>query len=175
MALPSGTKLGPYEIPSQLGASPDAVSAGGAQIERDSKGNFLYEEGFTYWGPSHVEPRPKYRNIIKKIVGNHRGTPDFSSDASSASPVAIYSQYGCGGWCEVAGTSVSSPTLAGIINAAGEFNASTNAELTEAYKEYGNPKEYKADWTDSTRGGNECTKGWDFCSGIGSPKTYKGK
>jgi len=75
----------------------------------------------------------------------------------------------------VSGTSVSSPTLAGIVNAAGEFNASTNAELTEAYKEYGNSKEYKADWTDITRGINGCKKGWDFCTGIGSPKTLNGK
>jgi len=153
--------------------SPDVVSAGGTQIERDSKGNFLYEEAWSYAGPSQVEPRPSYQNIIKKIVGTHRGTPDFSSDAGS--PVAIYSEYGCEGWCEVSGTSVSSPTLAGIVNAAGEFNASTNAELTEAYKEYGNSKEYKADWTDITRGINGCKKGWDFCTGIGSPKTLNGK
>ena len=111
-------------------------------------------------------------------MGTHRGTPDFSSEASNVSYVVIYSQYGCGGWCGVGGTSVSSPTLAGIVNAAGTFAASTNAELTETYKDYGNPVDYKADWFDITRGNAgqyTCKKGWEFCTGIGSPKTFAGK
>jgi subtilase family serine protease len=161
------------------GASPDVVSAGGTTVDRNSKGFFTGESACTNCGggPSGYEPRPKYQNIVKKIVGSHRGTPDFSSDASTDSPVAIYSEYGCGGWCEVAGTSVSAPTLAGIVNAAGSFNSSTNAELTEVYKEYGNKKEYKAWWRDITRGsdGYKCAKGYNFCAGIGSPLTYKGK
>jgi len=160
-------------------ASPYVVSAGGTYIDRDSNGNFLYE---TAWsdaggGPSQYESRPSYQNVIKKIVGSHRGTPDISSEASNVSYVEIYSEYGCSGWCGVGGTSVSSPTQAGIINAAGQFNASTNAELTEAYKEYGNAKEYKKYWTNITRGSNgyECKKGWTYCTGIGSPLTYGGK
>jgi kumamolisin len=77
----------------------------------------------------------------------------------------------------VAGTSISSPTLAGIVNAAGTFAASTNTELTETYTDYGNSKTYKADFRDIVTGSNgyPCKKGWDFCTGIGSPLTYKGK
>jgi len=170
----AGGSGGQIDYPS---ASPDVISAGGTQIVRDSKGNFLYEEDMGEFGDSLYEPRPSYQNIIKKIVGTHRGTPDISSDASAVSYVAVYSQYGCGGWCVVGGTSVSSPTLAGIVNAAGEFNTSTYAELTETYKEYGNSKEYKADFTDITRGGKGygCKKDWDFCTGIGSPLTLNGK
>jgi subtilase family serine protease len=167
-------------------ASPFVVSAGGTTIERDDHGNFITE---TAWGdgkrgdvgagggPSQYEPRPSYQNIIENIVGAHRGTPDISSEASNVSYVAMYSQYGCGGWCLVGGTSVSSPTIAGIVNAAGEFNASTNAELTKAYGEYADSREYKADFTDITIGSNgyACKKGWEYCTGIGAPKTYKGK
>ena len=168
---PAGSFSGHINYPS---ASPDVVSTGGTQIVRDSKGNFLYEETFNQDGPSLYEPRPSYQKIIEKIVGARRGTPDISSDAGSY--VAVYSEYGCGGWCEVGGTSVSAPTLAGIFNAAGEFNTSTHAELTEAYKEYGNAKKYKADFADITRGGNDsCKKDWDFCTGIGSPFTLNGK
>jgi len=160
-------------------ASPYVVSAGGTTIDRDSNGNFLYESAWSDagGGPSQYESRPSYQNIIKKIVGSHRGTPDISSEASNVSYVAIYSELGCGGWCGVGGTSVASPTLAGIINAAGEFNGSTNAELTEAYKEYGVKKEYKEYFTDITRGSNgyQCKKGWEYCTGIGSPLTYGGK
>lgn len=160
-------------------ASPNVVSAGGTTIERDSSGNFA---GETAWfnaggGPSQYESRPHYQNIVKKIVGSQRGTPDFSSEASNVSYVAMYSQYGCGGWCEVGGTSVSSPTLAGIVNAAGTFNASTTVELTEVYKEYGDPAEYQADWHNIVSGSNgySCKKGWTFCAGVGSPKTRAGK
>ena len=173
----SGDSGGSVGYPS---TSPYVVSAGGTYIARDSNGLFMYEEGWSDagGGPSTVEPRPSYQNIVKKIVGTHRGTPDFSSEASNVSYVEIYSQYGCGGWCGVGGTSVSSPTLAGIVNASGQFNASTNAELTEVYKEYGIVKNYKADWTDITRGNAgqyACKKGYEFCTGIGSPLTAKGK
>ena len=172
----SGDSGGQVGYPS---TSPYVVSAGGTYISRNSSGNFITE---TAWssaggGPSQFEPRPSYQNIIKKIVGTHRGTPDFSSEASNASYVAIYSQYGCGGWCGVGGTSVSSPTLAGIINAAGTFNTSTAAENGEVYKDYANSTKYKADWRDIISGSNgyPCKKGWEYCTGIGSPITYKGK
>jgi hypothetical protein len=68
--------------------------------------------------------------------------------------------------------------MAGVVNAAGTFAASTNAELTEAYKDYATAKKYKADWTDVTRGNAgqyQCKKGWEYCTGIGSPLTFKGK
>jgi kumamolisin len=172
----SGDSGGQVGYPS---TSPFVVSAGGTYIERNSNGAFVTE---TAWndaggGPSQFEKRPSYQNIIKSIVGTHRGTPDFSSEASQVSYVAIYSQYGCGGWCGVGGTSVSSPTLAGIVNAAGTFNTSTAAEDGEAYKDYANATKYKADWRDITSGSNgyACKKGWEFCTGIGSPITYKGK
>lgn len=44
---------------------------------------------------------------------------------------------------QVGGTSVSSPSLAGIFNSAGHFYGSTADELTAIYKEYGIPAEYK--------------------------------
>jgi kumamolisin len=160
-------------------ASPFVTSVGGTTILRNNKGLFTSESAWSDagGGPSQFEPRPSYQKVIKGIVTTHRGTPDISSEASNVSYVAIYSQYGCGGWCGVGGTSVSSPTMAGIINAAGQFKASTKAELTEAYADYANATKYKADFTDIVTGSNgyACKKGWEFCTGIGSPKTFKGK
>jgi hypothetical protein len=43
------------------------------------------------------------------------------------------------------------------------------------YKEYGEPKVYKADFNDITQGDSLCVVGWDECAGVGSPRTYKGK
>jgi subtilase family serine protease len=164
------------------------VSAGGTTILRNSNGLFTGEAAWLYagGGPSQYESRPSYQNIIKKIVGTHRGTPDFSSDANPYTGVAVHAEYACnngyGDYCQnnwiiIGGTSVSTPTLAGIVNAAGTFNTSTKAELTEAYNDYGNPTKYKADFTNITVGSNgyACKKGWTYCTGIGSPKTYKGK
>jgi subtilase family serine protease len=160
-------------------ASPNVLSAGGTTILRNAKGLFTHEAAWSSagGGPSQFESRPSFQDGIKSIVGTQRGTPDISSEASNVSYVAIYSQFGCGGWCGVGGTSVSSPTLAGILNAAGEFHTSTSAELTQDYSEYAVPTEYKADFNDIKTGSNgyTCKVGWEFCTGIGTPKTYKGK
>jgi kumamolisin len=165
-------------------ASPDVVSAGGTSVERNGSGDFTGEAAWgstkgsegAGGGPSQYESRPSYQKIIKKIVGTHRGTPDISYDANPNTGVAIYSTP-YGGWVQVGGTSVSSPALAGVINAAGTFNTSSKAELTELYKEYGNSKDYKAEFRNITTGSNgyACAKGWTFCAGIGSPITYTGK
>jgi subtilase family serine protease len=155
-------------------ASPYVVAAGGTTIERNSSGNFTGEDGWSGsgGGPSQYEPRPSYQKRIAGIVGSARGTPDFSFDADPNSGVAMYDEDGGYGWITVGGTSVSSPSLAGLVNAAGTFKTSSNAENTEMYKEY-----YHGLFRDITVGNNgyPCKKGWDFVTGIGSDLKYKGK
>jgi subtilase family serine protease len=146
------------------------VAAGGSQILRDSHGNFVNE---IYWsgggsGLSQFEPRPAYQNVIKSIVGSQRGVPDFSAVATG---VTLYD----GGWFVVAGTSISSPLLAGIVNAAGSKSNSTKVELAQIYKDYANKGTYKAEFRDITSPPPRCKKGWDFCDGVGSVLTYTGK
>jgi kumamolisin len=152
------------------GSSPNVVSVGGTFFNRDRTGNFLNE---VYGGGggdlSPYEPRPSYQSGIAGIVGIHRGYPDVASDYCCA---AVYLQ---GGWLDVAGTSWSSPTFAGIVNAAGSRLNSSVDELTMMYNELANPIEYAADFNDITQGDSRCTVGWDQCAGIGSPKTYAGK
>jgi kumamolisin len=153
-------------------ASPNVVSVGGTYFNRDGNGRFTYEQYYTGGGGGDISPyesRPIYQNGIASIVGNHRGYPDVASDYCCA---AIYIQ---GGWISVGGTSWSSPTFAGIVNAAGGLQQSSLAELTKMYNELANPTEYKADFNDITKGDSRCKLGWDLCSGIGSPKTYAGK
>jgi kumamolisin len=159
--------LGPLIYPS---ASPNVVSVGGTMFNRDSDGKFVSETyGGGGGGKSWFEPLPSYQSVLNKMLGNQRGNPDVSSDFCCT---GIYLQ---GAWGGVGGTSWSSPTFAGIVNAAGGKMKSTNDELTVIYKEYTNKKEYKADFHDITEGDPSCTAGWNFCGGVGSPRTYKGK
>ena len=153
----------------------NVISAGGTYILRNS-GKYVNE---IYWsgggsGESVYVPRPTYQNIIKSIVGAKRGVPDISAAATN---VAMYdtSASGCGGWCLVSGTSISSPLLAGMIDAAGSKAKSSTAELAKIYADYANKKNYKAEWRDITGPPPHCKVGWDFCDGVGSVQGYKGK
>jgi subtilase family serine protease len=150
-------------------ASPNVVAVGGTYFNRDSNGNFETEiYGGGGGGLSPYEPRPAFQDGIKQIVGTVRGMPDVGSDFCCA---AIYLQ----GWGSVGGTSWSSPTFAGIVNAAGSLEKSSQDENVMFYTELTNKKEYKADFFDITQGSSDCTTGWDFCAGVGSARTYAGK
>jgi kumamolisin len=168
--------LGP-DYPS---VSPYTVSVGGTRIIRDNNGNFTGEEDC--WsgsggGISAMEPLPLYQNIIHNLAGTKRATPDLAADADPFSGVLVYSTTGCGGWCQVGGTSVASPVLAGITNAAGNFLNSTNNELTKTYGEYRIAGYYNTLFYDVRKGNNGAPAkfGWDECTGIGTPRNpYKG-
>ena len=90
-------------------------------------------------------------------------------------PTFVALPFTSGGWGSVGGTSWSSPTFAGIVNAAGSRQQSSLAQLTKMYNELANPIGYHADFNDITTGDSRCKVGWDLCTGIGSPKTYAGK
>jgi hypothetical protein len=160
--------------------SPNVVAAGGTSLQRDAAGNFI---GESYWdniygggggGLSTSESRPSYQNIIANIVGTHRGVPDLSTDADPLSGVAVYDStpysYGQVGWVQLGGTSVSSPTLAGIANLAAA--ADSTGVLAQIYGNYASPLKYVAEYHDITKGNSNCKVGWDICSGVGSPLAY---
>jgi kumamolisin len=154
------------------GASPDVVSVGGTYFERNSNGDFeeeIYYNGGGGGDLSPYEPRPAFQDGVQNVVGSSRGYPDVASDFCCA---PIYVE---GGWYSVGGTSWATPTFAGIVNAAGHKAPSSEIELTAIYEELANQKAYAADFNDITQGAAQCTVGFDQCTGIGSPKTYKGK
>jgi kumamolisin len=146
--------------------SPNVVCVGGTTVNRDLNGNLT---GQTAWssgggGSSAYENRPAFQNSIAKIVGNTRGAPDVAAVADPNTGVYIYDS-NAGGWLAIGGTSVAAPVTAGITNYENAFRSSSKAELTYIY---GHPSLY----TDITQGGcgiNNATKGWDFCTGWGSP------
>lgn len=169
----TGDRGAPAGFPS---TSPFVIAAGGTAVNR-SGGNFLNETGWndSGGGPSIYEARPAYQNLIQSIVGNKRGTPDFSFDAAPNTGPAMYDADGGFNWLQIGGTSVSSPALAGIVNAAGHHAKSTAQELGGLYPYAKN--HYKAVWRDETSGnnGHPCLPGWDYVTGIGSPITLVGK
>jgi kumamolisin len=154
------------------GASPNVVAVGGTYFNRNKSGDFVNETYYTGGGGGDIspyEPIPSYQSGIASIVGTHRGYPDVASDFCCA---PIYLE---GGWYSVGGTSWASPTFAGIVNAAGNKQQSTQDELTWIYGELANPTEYESDFNDITQGASQCMVGWDLCSGVGSARTYVGK
>jgi kumamolisin len=156
-------------------SSPYVVSAGGTQVNR-SNGNYTNQTAWSSGGggASKYEARPSFQNAIQSIVGTKRGTPDLSFDSSGGSPVAVYNSNCYGGWLQVYGTSVASPSLAGIINAAGQFNSSSNAENTLIYSNMGYSS-YFTDITSGSCGTHSAATGWDFCTGVGVDQGLVGK
>lgn len=170
---------GDYPGTSWPGTSPNVVSAGGTTVRRSqSTGNYLSEAPWDSAGGgiSVMELRPGYQSAISSIVGKYRGVPDLSFDSNPVTGVWVYDANAYG-WNIVGGTSVASPALAGIINSAGSFYTSSNAELTTIYGKLG----VASDFTDITSGycgayaGFSAVTGWDFCTGVGSDKGTAGK
>jgi kumamolisin len=166
-------------------ASPFVVSVGGTGLSYDlSTGAFRAEVIWqsTGGGPSAVYPRPAYQSGVKSVTGPHRGTPDVGALADPNTGVWVYcSESTCGvgpggTWWIIGGTSLASPLWAGVVNSAGEFRSSTNAELSAIYPKLGTTAFREI--TIGTCGPYESYlghAGYDFCTGVGSPlgKTVK--
>lgn len=157
--------------------SPNVVAVGGTVIDRNIDGLYVRQ---TSWidgggGLSTFETAPSFQAEISNLVGTERGVPDVALNAGTST--AIYNTGGgtCGaGWEEVEGTSISAPSTAGIVNNAGTFNDSSNAQNTEMYSNL----EDKFVFTDITVGScstHGATVGWDFCTGLGVPNGFSGK
>jgi kumamolisin len=164
-------------------ASPFVVSVGGTALSynlgtSDFQAEVVWQ--LTGGGPSAVYARPAYQASVAGVTGSHRGTPDVAAVADPSTGVWVNcSVTACGGtgpWWIVGGTSVAAPTWAGVVNSAGQFRSSTDAELSAIY-----PKIGTAAFRDITNGscgpndGYLARVGYDLCTGVGSPlgKTVK--
>jgi subtilase family serine protease len=165
--------------------SPSVVSSGGTTVSRNpTTGAFQLEVAWasTGSGPSAYFPIPSYQSSVAAIVGKNRGTPDLAFDADPHTGVWIYDSYPLRGvssatWHIVGGTSIAAPSLAGIVNAAGNFHASSAAELAAIYSSFGRGSGF-ADIQSGTcyhYAGYLAAPGWDYCSGVGSVNGYEDK
>jgi kumamolisin len=181
-------------------SSPWVVSAGGTTINRDASGNLLSEScwsgsgggtsAFELWQstPNIEDGMGPWANFQYPFAGQGaRQTPDISFDADPNSGVYVYDTAGSVGWYIVGGTSVSSPALAGIVNASGQhlgqappaggyYNANQNTYMYAqlfAHNAYANAQ----NWYDVKTGSNgaSAVAGYDNCTGIGTPRGRGGK
>jgi subtilase family serine protease len=157
-------------------SSPNVVCAGGTSTARnENTGNFIAEITWQDGGGgiSAVEPTPPYQAGLRRQLGGFRGVPDLSADANPNTGVWILDTNPVPGpgWYIVGGTSVSTPLLAGIVNASGQFAPSSGTELTRLYDFSGfgsfNDIVYGACGFYS---GTFASIGWDQCTGLGSPR-----
>lgn len=155
------------------------VSAGGTTVNRDANFNFRSERNWDLAGsgPSFLVSRPFFQDSLAGIVHNQRGTPDLSFDSDPNTGVWVYATNVQGtGWWIFGGTSVAAPALSGVINTAGHFYNSSQDENSVLYGGIGS-----GNFRDITQGrcwippGLHAGPGWDFCTGVGSPRGYDGK
>ena len=184
--------------------NPWVISAGGTSILRNSStlkytsescwggsggGPSTIETYTTTWSGGNIGPWADFQYPIFGQSGV-RTTPDFSFDADPASGAYVYSLYGMGGWGVVGGTSLASPSLAGIVNRAGNklgsvfLTAATGGgdwfstwENNLLYAQLATATAYKANFYDVKTGSNgvSATSSWDYCTGVGTPRGLLGK
>ena len=159
--------------------SPYIVSAGGTTINRNPSGAFTSETGRSGsgGGPSKYETKLSYQNNVAGTSSTKRSAPDLSFDADPNSGVSVYDSTQCqghSGWLVFGGTSVSSPSLAGIVNLAGHFAANTVSELGTIYANRANTADFR-DIRLGTAGSFSAKAGYDFVTGVGSDLGLSGK
>jgi subtilase family serine protease len=175
----AGDSGGVVEWPS---ISKEVVAVGGTNLPVASGGG-LGTGAETAWSSSgggctsQQEPEPTVETVIKyptKCTG--RGVPDVAASGGANSAAAVYVSKQ-GGWLGVYGTSLAAPMWAGIIGSAdgqrikagkAVLSSGTLADLYYAYTS-SNGADF-TDITSGTAGKNTAVAGWDFVTGLGSPK-----
>lgn len=162
--------------------NPYALAVGGTTMMLDDDGNTTDEMAWNNGGGgfSFFEKRPAYQRGVTD--SDFRGAPDVSFNADPNTGIAVYvSVQGGHYWMEVGGTSLSSPSWAGILTAADQLRAADGkAQLVSdgpdgdtvhaAVYSLGSAL---SDVTEGSIGlcGDECTAGpgYDTATGLGSP------
>lgn len=169
--------------------SPNVVAVGGTTVTRspytlDFEQEITWEDGGG--GVSPFEPLPPFQSTLKNELPM-RGVPDVAADANPRTGVWVYDSYEntyngtLEPWNIFGGTSVASPLVAGIVNHAGLFSASSAKELALIYSTAAMRAAYGADYRDINYGtcgfydGWYAGKGWDPCTGNGAPVGQAGK
>jgi len=175
--------------------STHVVCIGGTSTARQyTSGNFVDELTWTEsgGGVSGYEPSPPYQNgmgddVQYGMAGNpspchhcgrfpNRSIPDLALDSNPDTGVWVYAESpgnDYSAWYILGGTSVATPLMAGIMNQAGQFPASSDAALSELYGSQ--PSSAFDDIRYGACGlysGFRANGGWDPCTGLGAPRGF---
>jgi subtilase family serine protease len=147
-------------------------------------------------GFSHVFPKPSYQDNLppnSTAIGDMRGVPDVSYQASSRTGVLVYdtapgdaeSGLACpsgnpcsAGWYVVGGTSASSPQWAGLVAIADQMAGHGLGQINPTLYSLASGGSYSNYFYDVTLGNNQtdpnipgydATTGWDPITGLGTP------
>jgi hypothetical protein len=158
--------------------SPNVVATGGTTLNLDATGRYISETGWALGGGgiSTVETQPAFQNGVVTQSSTQRTIPDVSSDADPNTGVAIYDTYDFGvadPWITVGGTSVASPTWAGLIAVADQGRGLGGGSSLDGASQT-LPRLYSipaGSYHDITSGNNGFTAGpgYDLVTGRGSP------
>lgn len=174
----SGDSGGIVEWPS---VSANVVGVGGTNLPVNSSTGGLGSGAETAWngsggGCSAQEPKTSVQAVTFPSACSRRGAPDVAASGGPNSAVAVYISKQ-GGWFQVYGTSLACPMWAGMVAIADKLRAAsgkatlTNATLADVYSAYASS--YSANYTNitsGTAGSYSAGPGWDFVTGLGSPK-----
>jgi subtilase family serine protease len=183
-----------YFGPEWPASSPDVLAVGGTTLKLTSSNTIASETAWSasfsrYYGMegggggiSSYEPTPSFQSSNGVSYGG-RSTPDVAWDANPSTGVSVYDSYQEPGWGYVGGTSVGSPSWAGVVAIADQeaghslSTAQVESTLYGAYSSsgganYTSGSEYTTIFNDITSGNNgyAATKGYDLATGLGSPK-----
>jgi subtilase family serine protease len=168
------------------------TSIGGTQLTLNDNGNRLkpdvvWNDGFGAGGGgvSAVFGRPDFQNNVRKVVGNHRGTPDISLSAAVDGGAVMYWSFSPRpGYHIVGGTSEASPEFAGIVAMADQVAGQRLGNINSALYRLG--QKHAEGIVDVTIGNNtfgpftnsdgktytvigfNATRGYDLASGWGT-------
>ena len=182
----------PFRVNSWPSSDPLVTSIGGTQLTLDDSGNRLQQDvvwndgfGAGGGGVSAVFERPDFQDRVRRVVGNHRGTPDISLSAAVDGSAVMYWSFGSRpGYHLVGGTSEATPEFAGIVAMADQLAGRRLGNLNSALYELG--QEHAAGIVDITSGNNSfgpftnsdgktytvvgfnATRGYDLASGWGT-------
>ncbi|HEV3006497.1 MAG TPA: hypothetical protein VGX78_18655 [Pirellulales bacterium] len=169
--------------------SPNVVAVGGTSLYLNADGSYNSETGWGYYsnsqgafigsggGASLYEPEPAYQQGVQST--DNRTTPDVSLVADPGTRVWIADTYNLSAdnpWEVVGGTSLSTPSWAGLIAladegrvAAGEATLSSSSGIVTQQALYGLPQTDFNSITSGTNGAYNAAAGYNLVTGLGTP------
>jgi subtilase family serine protease len=155
--------------PDYPSTSAHVIGVGGTHLVTSTTARGWTETAWAGSGSScsQLITKPSFQSMVPAGACRNRATSDLSAVGDPATPVAVFNA-GVGGWVAVAGTSASSPFVAGVYARYGIAGRTHDASY--AYR-------HTSEFFDIRSGTNgTCTTalckagaGWDGPTGIGSP------